>query len=90
MYEKEIKPYRKTIDRLNEEIIEILAQRLEAALLIGEIKKKYGKPVVDKSREKTIMDLVRNKADERGLDPDSMERVFQEIIRYCVESEEKQ
>jgi chorismate mutase len=90
MYEKEIKPYRKTIDRLNEEIIEILAQRLEAALLIGEIKKKYGKPVVDKSREKTIMDLVRIKADERGLDPDSMERVFQEIIRYCVESEEKQ
>lgn len=90
MYEKEIKPHRETIDRLNEEIIEILAKRVKTALAIGEIKKKYGKPVVDKSREKVILELIKSKADEKGLDPDSMERVFKEIIRYCVAAEEKQ
>jgi chorismate mutase len=90
MYEKEIKPHRKTIDKLNDEIIEILAQRLEAALAIGEIKKKYGKPVVDKSREKAILEQIKRKADEKGINPDSMERVFKEIIRYCVTAEEKQ
>jgi chorismate mutase len=90
MYEKEIKRHRKTIDKLNDEIIEILAQRLEAALAIGEIKKKYGKPIVDKSREKAILEQIKRKADEKGINPDSMERVFKEIIRYCVTAEEKQ
>lgn len=90
MYEKEIEPYRDTIDKLNNKLFEILEQRLEAALAIGEIKKKYGKAIVDKRREKAILELIKNKADERGLDPDAMERIFKEIIRLSVEAEEKQ
>ena len=90
MYEKELKLYRNKIDRLNDEIIEILSQRLDAALAIGELKKKYGKPVVDKNREKAILTRIRIKADEKDLDLDGLERIFKEIIRFCVEAEEKQ
>ena len=90
MYEKELKLYRNKIDRLNDEIIEILSQRLDAALAIGELKKKYGKPVVDKNREKAILARIRIKADEKDLDLDGLERIFKEIIRFCVEAEEKQ
>jgi chorismate mutase len=90
MYEEEIKPHRDTIDRLNDEIITLIAERQKAALAIGGVKKRYGKPVVDRSREQAILDKIREKAQANGIDPDALERVFREIIRLCVEAEEKQ
>ncbi len=89
-YEDEIAPHRETIDRLNNEIIEKIAQRQHAALAIGGIKKKYGKPVVDRSREQAILAKIREKAPGNGLNPDALERVFKEIIQLCVEAEEEQ
>ena len=90
IYQEEIKPHRNTIDRLNNEIIGLLVERVQAALIIGEIKKKYGKPVVDKTREQAILEAIRVKAEENSIDPDGLERIFKEIIRLCVEAEEKQ
>jgi chorismate mutase len=90
MYHEEIEPHRETIDRLNNEIIRLLGERVQAAMSIGEIKKKHGKPVVDKTREQAILDAIRVKADENGMDPDGLERIFKEIIRLCVEAEENQ
>ena len=89
-YEEEIKPYRDTIDGLNNEIISLIAERQQAALAIGEIKMRYGKPVVDKSREQAILDKIKEKAPAKGLNPEALERVFKEIIRLCVEAEERQ
>lgn len=89
-YEDEIRPYRETIDSINSRIILLIAERQQAALAIGEIKKKYGKPVVDKSREQAILDKIRERAPAEDLNPDALERVFKEIIRLCVEAEEKQ
>ena len=89
-YEEEIKPYRDVIDRLNNEIISLIAERQQAALGIGAIKKRYGKPVVDKSREQAILDKIKEKASAKGLEPEGLERVFKEIIRLCVDAEEKQ
>jgi chorismate mutase len=90
VYQEEIRPHRETIDRLNNEIIKMLGERVQAALSIGEIKKKHGKPVVDKTREQAILDAIRVKAQENGMDPDGLERIFKEIIRLCVEAEENQ
>ena len=87
-YMDEIKPHREAIDRLNNEIIERIAERQRKALAIGAIKKRYGKPVVDKSREQAILDNIKAKAPAHGIDPDALERVFKEIIRLCVEAEE--
>ncbi len=90
MYEEEIRPHRETIDRINNEIIDKLTERVKAALSIGEIKKRYGKPVVDKTREQAILDRIREKAEAKNMDPDSLERIFKEIIRLCVKAEELQ
>jgi chorismate mutase len=89
-YEDEIALHRETIDKLNDEIIEKIAKRQQAALAIGTIKKKYGKPVVDRSREQAILARIREKAPAKGLNPDALERVFKEIIQLCVEAEEEQ
>jgi chorismate mutase len=90
VYIEEIRPHREKIDRLNIEIIEKIAERQKEALLIGEIKKKYDKPIIDTSREKVILESIREKAQHYMLDSDALERVFKEIIRLCVEAEEKQ
>ena len=90
MYEDEIRPHRDTIDRLNNEIIDKLKERVDAALKIGEIKKRHGQPVVDKTREQAILDSIREKAGAKDMDPDGLERIFKEIIKLCVEAEERQ
>ncbi len=90
MYEEEIRPHRETIDRLNNEIIEKLTERVGAALKIGEIKKRHGKPFVDKTREQAILDRIRDKAEAKNMDPEGLERLFKEIIKLCVEAEERQ
>jgi len=86
-YEEEIHPHREKIDKLNDEIVEKIVERVESALAIGRIKKKHGKQVVDVGREQAIFDMMKEKATESGLDPVSVERVFREIIRLCVEAE---
>ncbi|MCX6647829.1 MAG: chorismate mutase [Candidatus Bathyarchaeota archaeon] len=87
-YEEEIAPHRAEINRLNEEILERLAERVEVARAIAEVKRRHGKPVVDKARERIVLDKARAQAQARGLDPDGAERVFQAIIDLCVEAEE--
>lgn len=89
-YEEEIKPYREIIDRLNSEIISLISERQQAALAIGDIKKKYGKPIVDKSREKVILEKIKKKGPMKELDPEALERIFKEIIKLCIEAEERQ
>ncbi len=89
-YEEEIKPHRDKIDRLNDEIIEKIAERKEVALVIGNIKRKYGKPIVDKIREQAILDGIRENALVHDLNPDALEQVFKEIIQLCVMAEEEQ
>lgn len=88
-YEEEIDGQRKEINRINAEIVEKIAERVRVAKEVAEIKRRYGKPVVDKQREKAVLDQVRILAAERGIEPDSAEKVFAEIIRICVQAEER-
>jgi monofunctional chorismate mutase len=88
-YEDEVDPLREEIDRLNVELLDKLRERVEVALRIGEAKKRHGLPIVDRSREEKVLDHVGDLADDRGLDPAAVRRVFREIIDLCVEAEEK-
>jgi chorismate mutase len=87
-YDQEIAPHRTEINRLNAEIMERLAERVDVALAIAEVKRRHGKPVVDPARERAVLDLVRKQAQTLGLDPNGTERVFRAIIDLCVEAEE--
>lgn len=89
-YEEELKPLREEINALNDAILELVARRVAVALRIAEVKKRHGKPVVDRSRERVVLDQARRAAERNRLDPDGVERVYAEIIRLCVEAEENQ
>jgi len=88
-YEHEVSELREEINRLNAEIIEKIGKRICVATDIALIKRRYGKPVVDKQRERVVLDQVRLLAVKKGIDPDSVERIFSEIIKLSVEAEEK-
>lgn len=86
-YEEEIETLRREISRLNEEFVEKLAQRVEVAVRIGDVKRGYGMPIVDPNREARVYEQVRESARRRGLDAEGVERVFKEIVRLCTEAQ---
>ena len=86
-YEAEIGKLREEINRLNVEIVERLAQRVEVAQRIGEVKLRHGKPVVDRSREAMVYDQIRELARGFDIDPDGVESVFREVVRLCTEAQ---
>jgi chorismate mutase/prephenate dehydratase len=87
-YEDEAKPLRAEIDRLNQEILDKIRERVHVALLIGDVKKKHGKSVRDPARETQVLDRVTRMAKARGLEPDATRRIFREIIELCAAAEE--
>jgi chorismate mutase len=86
-YEEEIEGLRGEINRLNAEIVEKLAERVEVALRIGEVKRRHGRPIVDMSRESKVYQQVQELAQGKGIDSEGVVRVFREIIRLCTEAE---
>ncbi|MBC8224662.1 chorismate mutase [Candidatus Bathyarchaeota archaeon] len=86
-YEEEIGPLRDEINRLNVEIVERLADRVRVAMEIGAMKHRHSRPIVDRSREARVYQQVRALAEEAGIDPGSVEKVFREIIALCTQAE---
>ena len=86
-YEDEIGELKAEINRLNEEIVEKLAERTDVAVRIGAVKRRYGRPIVDRSRKGKVYEQIRRLAKERSLDAEGVERVFREIIRLCTEAQ---
>lgn len=88
-YEKEILQPRDEINKINEEIILKIRERINVAKKIAEIKRRYDKPIVDPEREKIVIYQVKQIGLKHDLDPERIEKIFQEIISLCVEAEEK-
>ncbi len=87
-YEEEIKKPRIEINKLNEEIVEKITQRVEVAKEVVKIKNKYGKSIFDKSREEKVLEQVKDLAIKYKISPENIERIFKEIIALCKKVEE--
>lgn len=75
---------RDAIRRLDEALVERVAERVELARQVGEIKRQQGRATVDYAQERTVIDRVRAVAQERGLEPAVAEDLFARIIRASV------
>ena len=89
-YEKEIGALREKINMLNVEIVKNIAERVMVAMEIGAVKHRHNKPIEDRNREEKIHPQVRGLAAEAGIDSESVERVFMEIIALCTRAEREQ
>ncbi|MBO3754132.1 MAG: prephenate dehydratase [Candidatus Brockarchaeota archaeon] len=77
-----LKELRRMMDRVDEKLVEAIAERIRVARMIGGEKKRLGLPVVDENREREVYKHALEKASARGLDPVLVEKVFSIIIDH--------
>jgi chorismate mutase/prephenate dehydratase len=76
----EIKSIRKRVDKVDEEILGLLAERMKLAKAAGKEKRKLGKPVLDPEREAELLSNASSKADAKGMNPEDVRAIFKSIM----------
>jgi chorismate mutase len=75
----ELADWRKRIDTLNFQLLELLNERAKCAQAIAELKKKKMLPIYDPLREKQVFEAVLGK-NGGPLDDEAIRRIFECII----------
>jgi chorismate mutase-like protein len=78
----EIAGWRKKIDDIDARLLELLNERAQCAMGIGEIKMARGLKIHDQNREKTVLAHIAE-LNKGPLDNNSIQRIFKYIIEEC-------
>lgn len=73
------------IDKVDEEIIDLLIKRMEIVAEIDKYKKSKNIPIDDKKREDEKINSVRSLANLKSLNKDRTADIFKEIINMSKE-----
>ena len=87
---REIAELRKEIDRIDGELIKLLAKRVAVVRRIGELKRRQGLDVWDEARASEVMRSREGWAREAGLDGDFAKDLFDRIVSYCARVQKRQ
>lgn len=71
---------RKEIDRVDHEIVRLIARRQELIGKIAKIKSSKGLPIHDEHRTQKVLEAVFNHAVECKIDPVSVQKIFETLI----------
>ncbi|RLB10124.1 MAG: prephenate dehydratase [Deltaproteobacteria bacterium] len=74
-----LEKYRKEIDNIDHQILDLLRDRQRIAEHIGDIKKRLGLEIFDPAREKRILEDLASRTDEM-LNYETLRAIFNEII----------
>lgn len=77
---------RENIDRIDDEIVRLIAERGEYVAQAAAFKKSE-KGVRDSSRVEAVIEKVKNKSLQYGADPKLIEAVYREMISRFVSAE---
>jgi chorismate mutase len=80
---EKISQLRKEIDRVDEQILLLLSERVKICRSIGSVKKEHGIAIKDAYRESEVYAHVRRKAAEFALGPAQVGAVYRQIINMC-------
>src|SRR6056297_2128262 len=75
---------RKTIDKLDQTIIDALGERQRIVRDVLSDKLENSKEIRDHDREEEMMESIREKATQAGMDPYFLEQLFREVISHSV------
>ena len=78
---------RAQIDSLDEELLQLLAKRLNVVHKIGEVKLQHGLPIYVPQRESEMLQKKREAATQLGLSPNLIEDILRRIMRESYVSE---
>ena len=84
-----IEELRKEIDSIDNSIIQLLSKRKGIVKKIAGIKKQENKSIIDKEREQEIIHRLKKLAEEKGLDENFIESIYEIIINNSRNEQEK-
>ena len=79
---------RAEIDKTDQDLVRILAKRLELVKAVGRVKSKTGTPVYAPDRERSMIAKRRAEAEKAGISPDLIEDVLLRFTRESYGAEE--
>ncbi len=81
---------RKQLTAIDEQIVDLIAERQRIVGDIGRDKQSTGVGTRDYAREKDVLDMGRQRAEQVGIDPDLAEEVLRKLIRSSLASQERE
>jgi chorismate mutase/prephenate dehydratase len=75
-----LETHRKRIDKIDEELLRLLEERVAEAGRIGEEKRRLGKSIKDPAREEEVLAHV---AASTKLEASFVKKLFKMIVGYC-------
>lgn len=80
-------PIRNEIDQIDQQLIQLFAQRLSLVAEVGKIKQEYGLPIYAPDREAAMLQARREEAEAQGVPADLIEDVLRRVMRESYASE---
>lgn len=89
---KSLKELRREIDKIDAQILELLAQRMEVVKKVGELKNREGSPIFRPDREKALIERLYQLSKERGwgFRKEEIEAIYSEIIAISRNRERRE
>ena len=86
MVNKKILNIRKKLDKLDNNLLEILKKRSKLVDIVIK-NKKFKKDIIDKKRISVILKKIHKKSKERKIDPKITNKVWKSMIRAFIDYE---
>lgn len=83
----ELQEYRKQIDALDIELVDVLARRFEVVRMVAEFKTRSKLSVVQPKRAEAVKQRAADMAREKGLDPVFVRALYEAMIAHAHEIE---
>ncbi len=80
-----LKDVRKEIQKIDDQIIELIAQRTGLAEKILDAKKKEGVEIDDEEQNKVVINRAVEAATEHGMDVGAVKRIYGILIEMSIE-----
>ncbi|MFB6100072.1 MAG: chorismate mutase [Candidatus Nanohalobium sp.] len=84
-----LEEYREEIDRINREIAESIAERMEVVEKVGEYKKENDMEIKDEGREEVVKNQFADIFDKKGLPAQKGRELAEMLIGMAIEEEEE-
>ena len=81
--EEILKPFRNEIDRLDQEIVRLIAERFKVVHQVGVTKAKHKISTVQPKRMDEVLNRVAGIAQEHDLDPDLVRLLYTNMIDHA-------
>lgn len=84
-----LNPLREQIDQVDQQLIQLFAERLKLVAEVSKVKSEYGIPVYAPDRESAMIAARREEAEKQGVPADLIEDVLRRVMRESYANENK-